>query len=133
MKDSDELDNMDLEIAKILRQLDRYYEKSITNALQRPNVKPHKEKPKKKYIPHRLPKLEREQISKNAERINGLRLTFEEALKQAKMAFEISGVLHRSFLENLNANLAPQLYQYFLDNFPCYELREGTLKSRKKK
>lgn len=73
-----------------------------------------------------------EQMAVDLKPYNSLSLSYNEAYWQAKMLFEKSTVLYFSYLVELNANLAPKLYKYFIENYPCEEIRPGTLKLIKK-
>lgn len=127
------------EIYRLLRMFDEYSEEAAINQLreegERERRKIEKQERKetlnKGYVPYRLSSAERLRIEQDAENGRTLRYDFKEAIKQAECVLQSSGVLHRTFLVYLNASLSTKLYQYFLDNYSCVEIRPGTLKLKK--
>lgn len=143
------LEEIDLEIERLTKRYDRYYENAALKQMQqsssRPRkktdvVKEYKEERERIFRNGEIPRRRPVQIPSNTRTKplnddggNGLSLSFEEIVKEAEMAFKISGVLHLSYLSHLNKNLARKVYNYFMKKYPCDEIRTGTLRYNEKK
>ena len=108
-------DDADLEVARLTRRYDRRDEKTVINQYKRRKGLAYDEKMAR-------------QMAMELKPYNGMSLSYKDAYEQAKEIFMKSTVLHFSYLVELNAELAPKLYRYFVEHYSCEEIRKGTLK-----